>query len=467
VLLKDCTGALVDANYCLQLEPDNCKSHELLGVVKLGGGYFKEARKAFQEAVALAPADLKPAVEEKLFRAEKCLLCSQRVPNCDRTFMAEDWSLGGIWRFCQGCPVSPDAPTPRNFAMVFRSTRQASKPMLPYVLTVPTNLLGTGMDTLGAKYPLVVYMHSAASTDICKGNILERQLQFVAQEAPLSVFAERGVGDPRAGDSCMGHCIGLAPCCPPNMGSLFEDLPKNERKRKIFWFKACESHSYFSWDFSKATRVKEVEGLVVELLEHVLSTLPVDVSRVSFIGSSCGGYAVFRLAELVPKLPAAVVSLAGYYPVGMEDEDHDVPTLVRRLKDVEFIWPLHCDLDKLCRIESPHVANLYRELDEKKGVKVEWVSHSVAQGSQKNYHSSYNYIMDNPTRFFNMLLARTNSKVIDMARYMSKRLTELMAPDLPTPRPPPPQQLPPPPLPCAPSGASLDEGDGETIAPAG
>jgi predicted esterase/tetratricopeptide (TPR) repeat protein len=434
VLLKDYLWALRDTVYCLQVEPNNCESYDLLGVLKLASGCFKEARKAFQKAVELAPADLKPTFEQHLFRAEKVLLWSQRVPNCQRTFMAEDWSMGGIWRFCQGCPASSEAQTPRNFAMVFRSTRQPSKPtILPYVLTVPTNLLCTGTDTLGAKYPLVVYLHGAGLTDISKGNILERQLQVVAQEAPLSVFAEGDVGDPGAGDFCMGNCIGLAPCCPPNMGCLFKDLPNNERKRKIFWFKSCASNSYESWDFLQATRVKEVEHLVIELLEHALHALPVDVSRIFFVGSSCGGYAVLRLAELVPRLPAAVVSLAGYYPVGMQDEDHDVRTLVHRLKDVEFIWLLHCRLDKVCKIESPHVANLYRELDENKGVKVEWVSDSLARGSQSNYHSTYMYMLQKSMGFFHKLLARTNSKDIDMARYISERLTELLAPDPPTP----------------------------------
>merc|ERR1711879_445695 len=110
----------------------------------------------------------------------------------------------------------------------------------------------------------------------------------------------------------------------------------------------------------------------------------------------------------LPRLPAALVSLAGYYPE-IPGEDHDVATLVERIEGVPLIWPLHCDKDKLCRMEHPHVAKLYEYLSLHRGVEVDLVPANIAQGSQKNYHSSHNFMLTNPEKFFGRLLQATRS----------------------------------------------------------
>merc|ERR1719162_1883477 len=91
-------------------------------------------------------------------------------------------------------------------------------------------------------YPLVLYLHSAGLTNICKGDVEGRQLEVLAAEAP-QIRVERGAGGP------LDSFIGLAPCCPPNVGALFPDSPKRLKKRKVYWFKTCDEIAYNTWQF--------------------------------------------------------------------------------------------------------------------------------------------------------------------------------------------------------------------------
>merc|ERR1712217_59223 len=101
-----------------------------------------------------------------------------------------------------------------------------------------------------------------------------------------------------------------------------------------------------------------MELTVASLLSLVCEELPVDCSRIYFLGSSSGGYGVLRLAELLPALPAAVVPMAGYYPE-IPREDHKAAVLVQRLEAIPCVWPLHCCWDTLCHPELPQVKRVY------------------------------------------------------------------------------------------------------------
>ena len=85
------------------------------------------------------------------------------------------------------------------------------------------------------------------------------------------------------------------------------------------------------------------------LLTTVCKDLPLDPQRIYFVGSSCGGYAILRLAELLPDLPACVVPIAGYYP-NIPAVDHNIHTKAKRIKDVP-IRPMHFKKDMICSYE--------------------------------------------------------------------------------------------------------------------
>ena len=246
-------------------------------------------------------------------------------------------------------------------------------------------------------FPLVLYLHSAALTKFVNGDVQCRQLRYLAEESPQSVIL-RGTAKGR-----FDSFIGLSPCCPPNL-SCFDrsGSGKGSKMRKVFWFKTCDDEAYNKWDFRSSERCLDVEVLVVELLHRVCIDLPIDLQRIYFLGSSCGGYAVLRLAELVPDVPACVLPFAGYYP-DMPDEDHTIQELANRLQYTQ-VWPFHCRDDEICRLDNPMVQNLYKILGEQKGLSVEtfveWVDKSVAKGSQSSCHSAINSFVKKPDFFF-------------------------------------------------------------------
>lgn len=268
----------------------------------------------------------------------------------------------------------------------------------------------------------MLYLHSAGLNDVCKGDVRLRQLQVVSQEAIPGTFLGKGCPGP------WDEFIGLAPCCPPNLAWLEPgSVPKAMKRHKVYWFKVCETFAYASWDFSEARRCFEMELLVTELLFYVFATLPVDPQRIYFVGPSCGGYAVLRLAELLPQVPAAVVSMAGYYP-DIPEQQHDPLLCAARLREVRLIL-MHCKEDKLCRTDSPHVSKLYERLEEQ-GTHVEWVDPSVAKGSTKSYHCAHQQVLQNPAMFFARLSTCTpsnpNLTMHDVLRYLRDRFRSLL-----------------------------------------
>jgi predicted esterase len=203
-------------------------------------------------------------------------------------------------------------------------------------------------------------------------------------------------------------------------------MPKALRRRKIYWFKSCDTSAYSDWDFTQAERVFQIELLVTERLAHVCEELPVDSSRIYFVGSSGGGYAVLRLGELLPQLPAAIVPIAGYYP-DIPGQDHDPSVLADRLRGTH-VWPMHCKQDRLCRLDRPDVERVYRYLQERNGVEVEWVDPSIAKGSSKNFHSANKQVLTNPDRFFRKLGQLERPEMQDASVYFRQRLKELLEP---------------------------------------
>lgn len=358
-------------------------------------------------------------------------------------------SVGELWgEIARGATATPGHGA-GEVALQFPSSSFPCR--LPYILTVPVDLAdgahntqccpatsteagvsdadaGASDSEAGASdaeaatprrlYPLVLYLHSAGLTNICKGDAEARQLETLAQEAPQTQIA-RGCGGP------LDSFIGLAPCCPPNVGALLTDSPKRLKKRKVYWFKTADENAYNTWQFAQAERCVEVELLVVELLRAACDELPIDPREIYFLGSSCGGYAVLRLAELVPDVPAAVVSFAGYYP-DMPGQDHSTEQLMRRLSGVN-VWPLHCKLDCVCKLELPMVGRLYQLLLDECGVAVDWVDPAQARSSRgkSDYHSSYNRLLQDPAAFCLQLRRLALLKQSDPGPYLHRRLAEL------------------------------------------
>lgn len=416
-------AAKEQAAWLLQVDNREYANHHCMAMALVAMDDYAGARESYHEAAMYAPTDItRRNMERGALEMESELLLQGKFPQLRQTYRATDMAIEEVMDFYERAIANPQKVTerfgtvPRNFALIHKSKRKTHAE-LPFILTMPALDEAKVEHRQAAKYPLLLYLHSAASTDICKGDVLNRQLQFVAGEAPQSIFVEQGRSN------AVDQFIGIAPCCPPNLAALEVDMPKAYRRNKVYWFKACETFAYSSWDFSKAHRVVEVELLVVELLEKALSLLPIDPSRIYFVGSSCGGYAAFRLGEIVPRLPAGIVSLAGYYPE-MPGEDHDVGNLVARIESVPLVWPLHCDKDKLCRMDHEHVAKLYEYLLMRRGVEVDPVPPSVAQGSQKNYHSSHNFMLTSPDKFFNRLLQTKRPDVVPKD-YLKTRIEEL------------------------------------------
>jgi len=412
-------AACADAELMLAFEPNSYVSYQTAGLASFAARNYAGARIAFRRALELAPPEVSADILEGLWEAERHLLQSRPLPDCCRTFSAMDpmeWELQEVWDFC----CRSHAARPRQFALLFRGQGRPYVPM-PYLLTLPGYQpanSGEGSRERQKRYPLVLYLHSAASSEICRGDVVSRQLDLVVREAPQATLAEQGLVGPADG------FIGLAPCCPPNLAAVAPETPKALKRRKVYWFKSCETFAYAGWNFSEAARCAEVELLVAELLLHICKELPVDTSRIFFAGASAGGYAVLRFAEVLPEVPAAIVPMAGYYP-DIYGHDHDVAVLVERLRGVH-VWPMHCKSDRLCRLDLPQVGRLYELLRERLGMEVEWVPESLAGGPNSTCHSAHQRILSNPNAFFQQLCQISRRPVVkDLVGYLENRVYEL------------------------------------------
>jgi len=427
---EDALPALADAQRVVGLRPLCRASHHALAMARLAVNDFIGACEACTAGLRLSP-ELQDGPALSLIQAhreaERCLLLSRPIEGCYRTFEALPFEARRAWELCPASPVAmasgtffgTQAPAPRQFVLQHASLLWPRLGML-YRLTVPAAAASSSAGST-ERYPLVVFLHGALSNDICKGDIAARQVQFLAKDCPFSTLVDRNY---RRGSGVFDSFIAVQPCCPPNVSALHKDhLPNAAKKRKVYWFKTCDALAYAKWDFSQADRCVKVEQLVVELLANICEQLPVDASRIYLVGSSSGGYAALRLAELVPELPAVFVPLAGYYPE-MPREDHSATAMVERLRSVR-VWPIHCLSDTICPIRLPEVAVPYRLLHERLGVEVEWVA---ASGS--DFHNVLSSTLAQPNDFFGRLLRtgrRQPQEMRDASAYLRCRLAELQA----------------------------------------
>jgi predicted peptidase len=136
-----------------------------------------------------------------------------------------------------------------------------------------------------SKWPLVVYLHGSGSRGF--------DLNLVRREGPVGVVA-RGK---------KFSFILLSPQCPAR----------------------------FDWN----------PKVVVDLIEHISSSLSVDRDRVYLTGYSMGGFGAWRIAAYDPKRFAAVAPLAGSGDVGQAKRLVDVP-----------IWAFHGAKDQVVPLKT-------------------------------------------------------------------------------------------------------------------
>lgn len=243
-------------------------------------------------------------------------------------------------------------------------------------------------------------MHGADA--LSRPNVL-----YVMRQAVSGSLIAQTVANGRSGVT--DGFIGLSPCCPPLPSSSSTKASRlGLGKRLNFWFKVVDQEMYMRWDWTQASRAREVEVLITRLLASVCAELPVDGRRIYFVGCSLGGYGVLRLGELLPKLPSAIVSIGGYYPE-INGHDHDASVLAERLKDVPKLWALHCRADEFCRPDRKEVQRIFDLLKKKnsKGFELEWVP--PAAGGRwypaKQHEATGRSAWGNPTEFFSKLLS--------------------------------------------------------------
>lgn len=126
------------------------------------------------------------------------------------------------------------------------------------------------------KYPLVIFLHGSGE----RGHDNEAQLKWGAQQ-----FAKE--------QTMLAYpCIVIAPQCPGGMQ----------------WANVSNTHSGGMLLESKPARPME---LLMELLQQVKKTLPVDTDRIYITGLSMGGYGAFDALMRYPREFAAAVPVCG------------------------------------------------------------------------------------------------------------------------------------------------------------
>jgi len=326
----------------------------------------------------------------------------------ESTFQADaSWTPGAAWEHCK---CSAGGAGVQHFVLQQRG--QGKVKVMSYLLTLP-RLRDEGCTHHTAHLcnkkpllPVVIHFHGSIDPDDrLKGVSLMMHVRKVFDEAQFGQVSAAFKGGP---------FIGLAPFCP---------VEKKE-KRQIYWFKTCDVSAYEEWDLSEAARCREMEQLVVRVLAQVCAELPVDTSRVYFMGSSAGAYAALRLTELLPRLPAAVVAMSAYYP-NIPGQDHDVDALAEKLQEVPRVWPLHCRFDTTCPVQLPHVAKLHDRLRDRCKAEVEWVPAFLALAPEADYHASYRRIFADPESFYAELLQSTRPDMDNASSYLDEQLKGL------------------------------------------
>lgn len=230
----DYSKAFSDAYACQHLDPNCHDGFRVLGLARLSSGDSHGASEAFHQALTLLPASAEEADRKEILDgihvAQRDLLAAwPRVAGSYRTVAAYEYDLKYVWQrssglmqvLQQGCGGTCVQCPIRQFAMVHHTSAwqhmrwvsgQNIPGRLPYVLTVPeAHAAGYSGEH---RFPLLVYLHSAGCTDMCKGDREQRAMDFVLQEAPHSILIDRG------SRGVVDQFIGIAPCCPPNVQVL-------------------------------------------------------------------------------------------------------------------------------------------------------------------------------------------------------------------------------------------------------
>jgi predicted peptidase len=142
--------------------------------------------------------------------------------------------------------------------------------------TLKYRMLFPDYDTL-RKYPLIIFLHGSGE----RGNDNEAQLKW-----GVTNFATDQM-------MTMHPALVIAPQCPD--GQDWSNVDENQKTREI----RLRSSP------SKSLR------LVIELINQLVMTLPVDTNRIFITGLSMGGFGTFDTIERYPHLFAAAVPVCG------------------------------------------------------------------------------------------------------------------------------------------------------------
>lgn len=193
-----------------------------------------------------------------------------------------------------------------SFFKRFRLFAQRSGPPrlqfreLPYRLIRPSGGGGDGV-------PLIVYLHGAGGAGVDNEAQLERGNGYAVNR-----LAESGT-----------QALVVAPQCP----------------RGQAWWSPEEQPSRYG-------------QLMVDLVTHLLSSEPVDASRVALVGVSMGGHGVWDLGWRFPQMWAGLMPVCGAVPRNRLGTLVTVP-----------IWCFHGELDQEVPVEGSRQAiNALRSL---------------------------------------------------------------------------------------------------------
>merc|ERR1712139_515198 len=93
---------------------------------------------------------------------------------------------------------------PRQFMLAYGDLETGEE--MQYLLTLPE------APKCDERYPLLVYLHSAASADFAKGDFNDLRSQLVLGESPISQMVESGKTEPSS--ELVAKIISVALCCP-------------------------------------------------------------------------------------------------------------------------------------------------------------------------------------------------------------------------------------------------------------
>lgn len=204
------------------------------------------------------------------------------------------------------------AEKPAPGAQVELAHKVSDELSVPYLLYLPKKFDGDAKK----KWPVMLFLHGRGES-----------------RGPLSIVAKWG---------------------PPLMAKRGDDFPY------ILISPQCPSKSSWNSDVQQAG--------VLDLLDHITKTYPVDTSRVYLTGLSMGGYGSWKLAANNPKRFAAVAPICG------KGNTKDGA----KLKDLP-IWVFHGSKDTV--VPYKHSVEMVEAIKSAGGKKVRFTTYEVGHNS--------------------------------------------------------------------------------------